>query len=133
MFIIWNDVTNLKWNNSASSSIMINKKSHEAVTSRITWDLWTYKFNNLGGGGGDPHFTTWDGLTYTYNGLGEFDMSQDSNNQFKIQCRTSIALDKDGNKLNATVYSAVGVYVQGGAHVFAGIKNDGKCIYVYDI
>ena len=79
----------------------------------------------LGGGGGDPHFTTLDGLIYTYNGLGEFVMSSDTTNTINIQCRTTQSRDDQNNLIAATVYSAVGVYVQGGAQVYAELNSGG--------
>lgn len=57
---------------------------------------------------GDPHITTLDSKSYTFNGLGEYVLSKGSSgsDMFNIQARTGMALDKNNQTINATVFTA---------------------------
>ena len=53
-------------------------------------------------------------------------MSYDTNKEIVIQCRTAQARDDDGDLVSATVYSAVGILVQGVAQIFANSTGSGR-------
>ena len=56
---------------------------------------------------GDPHVVTLDGHKYTFNGKGEYTMIATDDNSFTLQGRMVEAINRQGEKSAATVYSAL--------------------------
>ena len=56
---------------------------------------------------GDPHVVTLDGHKYTFNGKGEYTMIATDDDSFTLQGRMVEAINREGEKSAATVYSAL--------------------------
>ena len=56
---------------------------------------------------GDPHVVTLDGHKYTFNGKGEYTMIATDDDSFTLQGRMVEAINREGERSPATVYSAL--------------------------
>ena len=56
---------------------------------------------------GDPHIVTLDGHKYTFNGKGEYTMIATDDDSFTLQGRMVEAINREGERSPATVYSAL--------------------------
>ena len=68
---------------------------------------------------------TLDGLSYTFNGLGEYWLIQ--SDKFALQGRTAKAIGKDGNPVNATIFSAFGAKDGNSSTGFIQMTSGGNC------
>lgn len=77
---------------------------------------------------GDPHIRTTDGKSYTYNGLGEFWLQRPTKTPeddfFRLQGRTDIAWDSQGQPQQATVFVAFAAKDKGTGRIHVGLNED---------
>jgi hypothetical protein len=89
---------------------------------------------------GDPHIETMDGATYTFNGLGEYtllDISKPTENGatdiFVLQARTSLAINANGEEINATIFSGFAAKDSSGATMQVQLSENDDSKYMYFI
>ncbi|XP_041370957.1 sushi domain-containing protein 2-like [Gigantopelta aegis] len=67
---------------------------------------------------GDPHLVTLDGKSFTFNGEGEFVLIEDVNGSVIVQVRAERATDPQGQRQNATVFTAIAMQITNVSDVF---------------